>query len=79
VALSRSERWLLVLATGVIWLVTREGMLLLVLLVAAGRVLLETASEESDRGALALYVFLLASLAWIATSVPVELVSAATR
>jgi Zn-dependent protease len=70
VALSRSQRWLLIAATALLLYATGEGMLVLVLLVAAGRTFMEQPAAEPDRGALALFVFLLAALAAVSAAVP---------
>jgi Zn-dependent protease len=68
-ALSGHQRWILVAATGGLWLSTGEGLLLLVLIVAAARAAFETPAE-SDRGALQLYVFLLAALSLLGAWLP---------
>jgi Zn-dependent protease len=70
VALSRSQRWVLIAVTALLLYATGEGMLVAVLLVAAGRTFLEQAPAEPDRGALALFVFLLAALAAVNAAVP---------
>jgi Zn-dependent protease len=70
VALSRSQRWLLIAATALLLYATGEGMLVLVLLVAAGRTFMEPPAVEPDRGALALFMFLLAALAAVSAAVP---------
>jgi Zn-dependent protease len=70
VALSRMQRWLLIAAIALLWYATDEGLLLLVLLVAAGRTFLEAPPAKSDHGVLALFVFLLAALAAVSAVVP---------
>jgi hypothetical protein len=46
----------------------------LVLAVAAGRTFFETAATEPDRGALMLYLFLLASLAGLGAALPASII-----
>ena len=70
VALSRYQRWLLVLALAFAYLATQEGLLVLVLIVAAGRALIETAPQEPDHGALGLFAALVVGLSVIAVSLP---------
>ena len=70
VALARSQRWVLIAATALLVYATGEGMLVLVLLVAAGRTFMEQPAAEPDQGALALFVFLLAALAAVSAAVP---------
>jgi Zn-dependent protease len=70
VALSRQQRWVLIAAAALLVYATGEGMLVLVLLVAAGRTFIEQPAAEPDHGALALFVFLLAALAGISMVIP---------
>ncbi len=72
-ALAKQQRWILVLGTAALWFMTGEGMLLLVLAVAAGRTFFEAPAAEPDRGALMLYLFLLASLAAVGAVLPASL------
>lgn len=60
--LSRTQRWLAAAALGVAWLITSDGVVLLVLLVAVARAV-SAGSDEEDRGALGLYVFIALALA----------------
>jgi Zn-dependent protease len=69
----RSDRWLAVLAVALVWFVTREGLFVLVLLVAAWRAIAGTAPVESDRRSLALYAFLTVAFAVTAASLPAAL------
>ena len=61
-SLTRDERLLAAGAILVAWLFTHEGLLALLLIVALAQVF-ATPSSRSDRGALALYAFLVAALA----------------
>jgi Zn-dependent protease len=70
VALSRYQRWLFVLALAFAYLATQEGLLVLVLIVAAGRALIETAPQEPDHGALGLFAALVVGFSVIAVSLP---------
>lgn len=70
VALSRSQRWVLVATTALLLYATGERILWLVLLVAAGRTFMEQPAAESDHGALALFVFVLAALAAVSAVAP---------
>jgi Zn-dependent protease len=65
-AFSRADRWLAVLALGAVWVATREGMFVLVLLVAAGRALIGQAPADHDRRSLALYAALTVAFAMVA-------------
>lgn len=70
VALSRPQRWVLIAATALLLYATGEGMLVLVLLVAAGRTFMEQPAAEPDPGALVLFVFLLVALAAVSAVIP---------
>jgi Zn-dependent protease len=61
-ALSRIERWIATAALAVAWMITRDGVVLLVLLVAIGRSVVGSDNTASDRGALGIFVFLVLSL-----------------
>ena len=69
-ALSRRQRWVLIGAAALLTYATGEGMLVLVLLVAAGRTFMEQPAAEPDHGALALFVFLLVALTGVSAWVP---------
>jgi Zn-dependent protease len=71
-ALSRPQRLAAAAAAGVAWALTHEGMLVLVALAAVFRALLPGAPERGDRGALAIFVAVLATLAALSV-VPVAL------
>lgn len=62
-ALTRQERWLAVLALGVAWVIARDGVVFLVLLVAAFRALRGPAPLERDTGALLRYATIAVALA----------------
>ena len=62
-SLTRLHRWIATAALGVAWMVTRDGAVLLVLLVAAGRTVIDRGDTPTDRGALALFVFVTLALA----------------
>lgn len=61
-ALTRPQRWLATLALGVAWYFTNDGVLLLVLIVAAGKTLVGKAAKKPDHTALAKYILLVAAL-----------------
>jgi hypothetical protein len=52
------------------WLATGEGLLVLVVLVAVGRTLLEAAPESGDQGALAQFAALIVALGTIDAVTP---------
>jgi Zn-dependent protease len=62
-ALGYAQRWIATAALAVAWVITHDGVVLLVLLVAAGRSLMRGGNAANDRGALGLFVFLAISLA----------------
>jgi Zn-dependent protease len=62
-SLTRVHRWLASAALGVAWMLTRDGAVLLVLLVAVGRTVIDRGEAPPDRGALALFVFVTLALA----------------
>lgn len=72
-ALSRGQRLLACAATAAAWALSGEGMLLLVLAVAAVRALWKDAPAEGDRGVLAGFVAVLATLTAVATVLPVAM------
>ena len=61
-ALSRTHRWWVVGAFAVMWGVTEESLLLLVLLVAGFRAFGRDAAAESDRRTLIEFIFLIVAL-----------------
>jgi Zn-dependent protease len=61
--LSRAQRWIATAALLVAWIVTRDGVVLLVLIVAAARSMSGGRTEQRDRGALVLYAFIAIGLA----------------
>lgn len=61
-ALSRKQRWLATAALGAAWFATREGLLLLLLLVAALRAGVDKPPAEGDGKAVGQYLFLVAVL-----------------
>ena len=62
-SLTRMHRWIASAALGVAWMLTRDGAVLLVLLVAVGRTVMDRGDAPPDRGALALFVFVTLALA----------------
>jgi Zn-dependent protease len=66
-ALSRPQRIAAALVMGALWLWTREGMLILLLIVAAFRAFRHDAPAEGDRRAIFQYVLLLVVLAALCT------------
>ncbi len=69
-SLTRSHRWILACVMAVMWLLTREGLLILLLAATLLRALPRTAPSEPDRIALAEFALLIAGLALL-TAVPV--------
>jgi Zn-dependent protease len=62
-ALGYAQRWIATAALAAAWVITHDGVVLLVLLVAAGRSLMRAENAAEDRGALGLFVFVALSLA----------------
>lgn len=62
-ALSRGQRMFVVLAMGAAWAVAHDGLLLLLAIAGAWRVLAEEGAREPDHGVMAEFVFLVAALA----------------
>ena len=50
-------------ALAVAWVITHDGLVLLVLLVSIGRSVMRSEKPQDDRGALALFVFVAVALA----------------
>jgi Zn-dependent protease len=69
-ALTRSHRWILAGVMAMMWLLTREGLLLLLLAVAVLRAIRREGPSEPDRTALAEFALLVVGLALLA-AVPV--------
>jgi Zn-dependent protease len=65
--MTRVERWLAAAAVGVMFAVTREGLLVLVLLLAAMQAWNADETEAGDRGALLQFVGLVVVLSWMCT------------
>ena len=65
-ALCKHERWWLFGAVTVMWLLTEEGLLLLILIVAGVRMFLDTPPEKPDRTALIQFLVLIVALSVIA-------------
>jgi len=61
-ALTRPQRWIAVAVIAVLWLVTSEGLLVLLGLAAAATAAFGRAAEEPDHTALLQYTFLVAVL-----------------
>lgn len=69
-ALTRGQRLLAAAALGAAWAVTREGLLVLLLLAAGYQAFAGTLPKEGDRVALAQYVFLVAALSAVCLLIP---------
>jgi Zn-dependent protease len=67
-SLNRPQRWLAAASVATAWAITEDGLVLLIMLVAAGRALLDRPSDRPDRGALAQYIALVAALSLLAYS-----------
>jgi Zn-dependent protease len=61
-AITRGDRWLLALVVGLMWAISEEGLLVLILLVIAGRAWFEQPPVERDTTALAQFAALVVSL-----------------
>ena len=74
-SLTRLHRWVATAALAIAWLLTRDGAVLIVLLVAVGRTAVTPADAPPDRGALILFVFVTLALAviWKVTAVSSQL------
>jgi Zn-dependent protease len=64
-SLTRMHRWLATAALAAAWLITRDGVVLLVLIVAGFRALTAGVPVERDRGALAWFAFVALALALV--------------
>ncbi|MGZ3414358.1 MAG: hypothetical protein ACXWNX_11860 [Isosphaeraceae bacterium] len=56
--MNRPQRWLAAMALATAWAITEDGLLLLLMLVAAARALFDKPSDRPDRGALVHYIAL---------------------
>lgn len=65
-ALARGQRWVLVAALATAYLLTNQGLLLIIAALALWRAL-QPAPERPDRTALATFLVLVAALSWLAT------------
>ena len=65
-SLNRPQRWLAATALATAWAITEDGLLLLLMLVAAARTLFDKPSDRPDRGALVHYIALVAALSLLA-------------
>ncbi len=66
-ALGKTHRWWVVAAIGVMWFLTEEGLLALLLLAGFVRTLVGAAPEESDRTTLWQFVALIVAFSWLST------------
>jgi Zn-dependent protease len=66
-ALSRAQRWMASGALLLAWVLSTEGLLLLLLVVAAAQSLLGQAPAKPDRGVLVRYLVLVAALSYLST------------
>lgn len=66
-ALSRGQRWLVVLALALLWYITWEGLLVLLALVAGMRACAADAATTPDRRTLLHYIGLAVAFAWLCT------------
>jgi Zn-dependent protease len=64
--LNRPQRWLAVTALATAWAITEDGLLMLLMIVGAGRTLLDKPCARPDRSALAQYIGLVAALSLMA-------------
>jgi Zn-dependent protease len=67
-SLNRPQRWLAATGLATAWAITEDGLVLLLMIVAAGRALLDRPSDRPDRGALIQYLVLVAALSFLAYS-----------
>ncbi len=72
-ALSTMQRWIATAAVAGAWMVTSDGIIMLVLLVAIGRSLMRGHDDADDVGAAAIYVFLVVALTVVFTATPTAL------
>lgn len=69
-ALSQKQRWLIAAAFGLAWLLTSEGLLILLALVAGVRAMSKEAPREGDRGTLLTFLTLIVVLSFL-VAIPV--------
>lgn len=75
ISMTRKQRWMATLAIGAAWFLVHEGMLLLLMICAAGNAISAKPAEKADRGALLIYVALIAVLsAMCLIKVPLDVV-----
>ena len=67
-SLSRPQRWLAATAIATVWAITNDGIAFLLMLIAAARALADKPADRPDRGALVLYIGLVASLSLLTYS-----------
>jgi Zn-dependent protease len=65
-SLDRPQRWLAATSLATAWAITEDGLVLLILIVAGARALIDRPSDRPDRAALAWYVALVAGLSLLA-------------
>jgi Zn-dependent protease len=66
--LNRPQRWLAATAWATAWAITENGLVMLLMLVAAARAFVDKPSDRPDRGALVQYIFLVAALSFLSFS-----------
>ena len=64
--MNRPQRWLAATALATAWAITEDGLLLLLMLVAAARALFDKPSDRPDRGVLVHDIALVAALSLLA-------------
>ena len=72
-SLTRSQRWLAIVAIAAAWIVTDHGLLFLLLLAGVGRTVIDKPSDKPDAGVLgqyALLVWILSALSQLPVSLP---------
>jgi Zn-dependent protease len=67
-SLNRPQRWLAVTALATAWAITEDGFLMIMMIVGAGRTVLDKPCDRPDRSALAQYIGLVATLSLMAYS-----------
>jgi Zn-dependent protease len=67
-SLNRPQRWLAVTALATAWAITEDGLLMLLMIVGAGRTVFDKPCDRPDRGALTQYIGLVAALSLMAYS-----------
>jgi len=64
-AMTRKQRWYVTATIGVMWLLTSESLLLLLLVIAGTRAVMGRAPQEPDRYALFTFCLLVIALSWM--------------